>query len=39
MKPYYETDLGKLYHGNVLEVMKEIPENTVDCIITSPPYW
>ena len=29
----------KLYHGDCLEVMKEIPDKSVDCIITSPPYW
>lgn len=25
--------------GDVLTVMKEMPEKSVDCIITSPPYW
>ena len=25
-------------HGDCLEVMKEIPEKSVDCIITDPPY-
>ena len=29
----------ELYHGDCLEVMKEIPDKSVDCIITSPPYW
>ena len=28
----------KLYQGDCLEVMKNIPKNSVDCIITSPPY-
>lgn len=28
----------KLYNGDCLEVMKQIPDKSVDCIITSPPY-
>ena len=28
----------KLYHGDCLEVMKDIPDKSVDCIITDPPY-
>jgi len=36
MTPYYETELGKLYHGDCLEIMPEL--ETVDLVITSPPY-
>lgn len=25
--------------GDALNVLKSFPENYVDCIITSPPYW
>ena len=25
--------------GNVIDKLKEIPDNSVDCIITSPPYY
>jgi DNA modification methylase len=25
--------------GNSLDLLKEIPSNTIDCCITSPPYW
>ena len=28
-----------LIHGDCLEVMKDIPDKSVDCIVTSPPYW
>ena len=28
----------KLYQGDCLEIMKEIPDNSIDCIITDPPY-
>jgi len=30
---------NKVIHGNVLDVIKTIPDNTADMIITSPPYW
>ncbi len=32
-KPY------ELIVGDSLEVLKTIPDNSIDCIITSPPYW
>lgn len=28
-----------IYEGNCLEVIKTFPNNSVDCIVTSPPYW
>jgi site-specific DNA-methyltransferase (cytosine-N4-specific) len=37
--PYYtDTDIT-LYHGDTLEVLKELPSESVDTIVTSPPYW
>jgi len=36
MKPYYETKLGRLYHGDCLEIMPEI--EPVDLVLTDPPY-
>ena len=36
MKPYYETDLGKLYHGDCLDIMPEL--EPVDLVLTDPPY-
>ena len=33
MNPYFETKLGKLYHGDCLEIM---PEIAADAIITDP---
>ena len=32
-------ELNKIIHGDVLKVLKEFPDNSVDCIITSPPYY
>ncbi|MBO6759300.1 MAG: site-specific DNA-methyltransferase [Roseibium sp.] len=28
-----------LYLGDVLAVLKTLPEDSVDCVVTSPPYW
>lgn len=25
--------------GDIVEQMKDIPDNSIDSIITSPPYW
>jgi len=36
IKPYYESSLGKLYHGDCLEIMPELEQ--VDLVITDPPY-
>jgi len=34
-----EMPLNKIIHGNVLTVLKKLPSNSIDCVITSPPYW
>lgn len=39
IKPYYETKLGKLYCGDVLDVLRQLPDGIVQTCITSPPYW
>jgi site-specific DNA-methyltransferase (adenine-specific) len=36
MKPYFETDLGVLYHGDCLEIMPQL--EPVDLVLTDPPY-
>jgi len=36
IEPYYETKLGKLYHGDCLEIMPEL--EPVDLVLTDPPY-
>lgn len=38
MQKYFETDLGVLYQGDALEVLKGLPDNSIDTIITDPPY-
>src|SRR5437016_4769600 len=32
-------ELNKIYQGDCLEVLKTMPSESVDCIITSPPYY
>ena len=27
------------YKGNCIEVMKDFPDGSIDCVVTSPPYW
>lgn len=29
----------RLIHGDSLQVLKALPDNSVDCCVTSPPYW
>jgi len=38
IKPYYERELGKAYLGDALNLMKYIPNNSINLIVTSPPY-
>lgn len=33
-----ENFIGKVINGNCVEVMKEMPEGSIDLIVTSPPY-
>ena len=35
---YHETDHGVLYHGDCLEVMKGMADQSIDLTVTSPPY-
>ena len=28
-----------IYQGHALEVLKAFPAETIDCVVTSPPYW
>lgn len=37
-KPFYTTDLGTAYLGDSLNLMKEIPDSSIDLILTSPPF-
>jgi site-specific DNA-methyltransferase (cytosine-N4-specific) len=36
--PYYSTDYGCAYLGDSSELMKELPDNSVNLVVTSPPF-
>ncbi len=37
-EPFFKTDFGKLYLGDSLEILKEIQDDSIDLVFTSPPY-
>lgn len=37
-KPYYEKPKFKLYQANCLDILAELPENSVDMVFADPPY-
>lgn len=32
-------ETNKIYEGDVIEVLKTFPDESIDCIVTSPPYY
>ena len=32
-------ELNKIYQGNALDVLKTWPDESISCVMTSPPYW
>ena len=39
MRPHYQDEHVTLYHGDALAVLADLPDRSVDCIVTSPPYF
>lgn len=39
MSIYYQDDTITLHHGDSLEVARRLEPGSVDCIVTSPPYF
>ncbi len=39
MKPYYENFGFTLYHADVVDGLKALSNESVQCAVTSPPYW
>ncbi|MGB9756090.1 MAG: hypothetical protein ACPLXO_04315 [Desulfurella sp.] len=37
-KPYYEKSGFKLYHADCLDILGELPENSIDMVFADPPY-
>ena len=32
-------EFNKIYCGNTLDVLKTFPDESINCCVTSPPYW
>ncbi len=32
-------ETNKIYQGDALEVLKTFPDESINCVMTSPPYW
>ena len=37
-EPYYKTEYGAAYLGDALDLMKHIPDSSINLIMTSPPF-
>jgi site-specific DNA-methyltransferase (cytosine-N4-specific) len=37
--PYFADDQVTLWHGDALAVLRDMPAASVDCVVTSPPYF
>jgi site-specific DNA-methyltransferase (adenine-specific) len=38
IQPYFEKDDITVYQGDLLDVLPQLPEASVDCVVTDPPY-
>ena len=36
---YFRTEKGILYNGDCLDVLKQMPNESINCCVTSPPYF
>lgn len=32
-------EINNIYNEPCLETLRQMPDNYLDCVITSPPYW
>lgn len=39
MTPYYSDDQIELHHGDALDVLRTLPDQSVNSCVTSPPYF
>jgi DNA modification methylase len=39
LSPYWSDDLTTLYLGDVNSVLRRLRDKSVQCVVTSPPYW
>jgi site-specific DNA-methyltransferase (adenine-specific) len=38
LKPYYQDNYVTIYHGDCREILPTLPDNSVDLVLTDPPY-
>ncbi len=38
ISPIFKNDDITIYHGDLLDVLPQLPEASVDCVVTDPPY-
>jgi adenine-specific DNA-methyltransferase len=39
LTPFYQSDRATLYHGDALETLRALPDNSVDAVVSDPPYF
>lgn len=39
MTPYYQDNFAVIYHGDCRDVLRALPDQSVNCCVTSPPYF
>jgi site-specific DNA-methyltransferase (cytosine-N4-specific) len=37
--PYFADEQTTLWHGDSLDILRQLPDASVDCCVTSPPYF
>lgn len=37
--PHWQNDLVQVYHGNARDILATLPDQSVQCVVTSPPYF
>lgn len=38
VKPFYHTDKGNAYVGDSIKLLAQLPDNSIDLVMTSPPF-
>ena len=38
MQPYYSDKFVKIYHGDCREILPQLPDKSIDLVLTDPPY-
>ncbi len=39
MKAYFSANGVEIYQGDTREILRDLPDESVNCVVTSPPYW